>query len=538
LNFSFAEIVNSLQNYWKKLTRSQQTVLVVAPLIVATALFALLFWASRPQYVVLFNKLTTSEAGSITAKLSDLTVNYRLSDNGSTILVPNKDASEVRLQLANAGLPQESTFSFENLDQMRIGDTDKDRRLRYILGLQNELEKTIEILDGMEYARVHIVMPEQSLFMEEQNESTASVTIKTTYGAQLGEDQVRSIANLLAYSVEGLKIENVSIADTNGHVLSDILGKSSEPHRLTTNQIQVQQGLEENIQRSVQSMLDKVFGVGKTIVRINATLDFDQKRITSQISEDGAILSRQETQERSQNMTGTEGVPGEDQNVPQEEEPPGYMLDNEGNASSLSESSSLTENYQPSLIEEETVVSPGQIKRMTVSVMADSDSVTEEQLINIESIVSSSVGIDEVRGDLIQVARLPFNKTAALEERAAMENAVQTQQFIFYAQIAGGVIGSLILIIMVFRLRSRRNTGFDQFEAQTANKPVSLHEAEQLFASQMNAEREAELKLARKKTKSPETIEREKTRKEVEKYSKENPDDTARLVKTWLAEDR
>ncbi len=537
MNFSFAEIVNSLQNYWKKLTRSQQTLLVLAPLIVATALFALIFWASRPQYVVLFNDLSTSEAGSITAKLSDLAVSYKLFDNGSTILVPNKDASEVRLQLANAGLPKESTFSFENLDQMRIGDTDKDRRLRYILGLQNELEKTIEILDGMEYARVHIVMPEQSLFMADQNDTTASVTIKTTYGTQLGEDQVRAIANLLAYSVEGLKIENVSIADTNGHVLSDILGKNSEPHRLTTNQIQVQQSLEDNIQRSVQTMLDKVFGVGKTIVRINATLDFDQKRITSQISEDGAILSRQETQERSQNTTGIEGIPGEDPNVP-EEDAPGYMLEDEGNASSFSESTSITENFQPSIIEEETVISPGQIKRMTVSVMADSDSVTEEQLINIESIISSSVGIDELRGDLIQVARLPFNKTAALEERAAMENAAQTQKIVFYAQLAGGVIGSLILIIMVFRLRSRRNTGFDQFEAQTANKPVSLHEAEQLFASQMDAERQAELKLARKKAKSPEAIEREKTRKEVEKYSYENPDDTARLVKTWLAEER
>ncbi|KUO65607.1 MAG: flagellar M-ring protein FliF [Gracilibacter sp. BRH_c7a] len=537
MNFSFAEIINSMQNYWKKLTRSQQTVLVLAPLIVGTALFVLVFWASRPQYVVLFNKLSASEAGAITAKLSDLAVSYQLSDSGSTILVPNKDASEVRLQLANAGLPQESTFSFENLDQMRIGDTDKDRRLRYILGLQNELEKTIEILDGVEYARVHIVMPEQSLFMEENNESTASVTLKTTYGVQLGEDQVRSIANLLAYSVEGLKIDNVSIADTNGHVLSDIIGKSSEPHRLTTNQIQVQQSLEDNIQRSVQSMLDKVFGTGKTIVRINATLDFDQKKITSHISEDGAILSRQETQERSQNMNGTEGVPGEDPNVP-EEDTPGYMLDNAGNSSSVSESSSLTENFQPSLIQEETIISPGQIKRMTVSVMADSDSVTEEQLVNIESIISSSVGVDEARGDLIQVARLPFNKTSMLEERAAMENAARTQQLIFYAQIAGGIIGSLFLIIMVFRLRSRRVAGFDQFEAQTGNKPVTIHEAEQILASQIDAERQAELKLALRKTKSPEAIEKEKTRKEVEKYSRENPDETARLVRTWLAEER
>jgi len=112
-----------------------------------------------------------------------------------------------------------------------------------------------------------------------------------------------------------------------------------------------------------------------------------------------------------------------------------------------------------------------------------------------------------------------------------MENAARTQQLIFYAQIAGGIIGSLFLIIMVFRLRSRRVAGFDQFEAQTGNKPVTIHEAEQILASQIDAERQAELKLALRKTKSPEAIEKEKTRKEVEKYSRENPDETARLVR-------
>ena len=538
MNFSFAEIITSLQNYWKKLTRPQQIILVLAPLIVATALFTLIFWASRPQYVVLFNKLSASEAGSITAELGNLNFQYKLEDNGSTILVPRQDASEIRLQLANAGLPKESSFSFENLDQMRIGDTDKDRHLRYILGLQNELEKTIETLNGVEYARVHIVMPEQSLFMEEQKDTTASVTLKRMFGVNLGEDQVRAIANLLAYSVEGLKIENVSIVDTDGNVLSDIIANTSEPHRFTANQLQVQQVLEENTQRSVQSMLDKVFGMGKTIVRVNASLDFDQKKITSQISEDGAILSRQQTQERSQNMTDTGGVPGEEPNVPGDEDAPGYLLDANGNPISVSESSSLTENFQPSLIQEETVISPGQIKRMTVSVMADSDSVTEEQLINIETIVASAIGIDETRGDLIQVARLPFNKTAMLEEEAAMADAARTEQLIFYVRIGAGVVGGLIFLIMILRLRTRKVPGLEQLETKTGQKPVSLREAEELIASQLDAERQAELKLQRKKTRTPEEIEKEKTRKEVEKYSKDYPDDTARLVRTWLAEER
>lgn len=533
MNFSLTEIVKAFQNYWKRLTRPQKVVLVLAPLVVATALFSLIFWASRPQYVSLFNKLNASEAGAITAQLKELKVDYKLADGGSTILVPQKDVAEVRLELANAGLPKDSTFSFENLDQMRLGDTDKDRRLRFILGLQNELEKTIETLNGVEYARVHIVMPEHSLFVDDQKDTTAAVTIKTAYGAKMGEDQVRAIAHLLAYSVEGLAIEKVTIVDTNGNVLSDILGNSNMPSKLTANQLQVQQSVEDSIQKSVQSMLDKVFGTGKTVVRANATLDFDQKKITSQKSEDGAIESRQQTSERSTNQsTNNGGVPGTENNVP------GYPVTAEGNNTSTSEKTSLTENFKPSIIQEETVVSPGQIKRLTVSVLADADSVTEEQLGNIQGIVSSAIGINENRGDQIQVARLPFNKTTMLEEQAAMEEAARKARWTFYAEIAAGVVTGIVLLILFLRFRSRKNYELDSMAVPEGQKLVTLEEAEQILAAQMEAERQAELKLAKKKVKTSDEIEKEKIRKEVEKYTRENPDDVARLVKTWLAEEQ
>jgi len=535
LNFSLTEILNSLQKFWEKLTRPQKVVLVLAPLVVATALFSLIFWASRPQYVTLFSQLDSNEAGEITAKLKELKTEYQLSDGGSTVLVPQKEVSEVRLQLANAGLPKESTFSFENLDQMRIGDTDQDRRLRFILGLQNELEKTIETLNGVEYARVHIVMPEHSLFVDDQKDTTAAVTVKTTFGTQMEEDQVRAIAHLLAYSVEGLETEKVTIVDTNGNVLSDMLGNSSIPSKLTANQLQVQQSVEDNIRKSVQSMFDKVFGTGSTVVRANASLDFDQKTITSQKSEDGAIVSRQETVEKDTNQSSSNGgVPGTDNNVP------GYPVTGEGENVSSSEKTSLTENFQPSLIQEEVIVSPGQIKRLTVSVLADADSVTEEQLDNIQGIVSSAIGIDENRGDQIQVARLPFNKTIMLEEKAAMEEISRKAQITFYAQIAGSVAAGIIFLVFLLRMRSRRKDdyGLESMAVPDGQKLVTLEEAEQMFAAQIEAERQADLKIAKKKVKSSDEIEKDKVRKEVEKYTHDNPDEVARLVKTWLAEEQ
>lgn len=530
MNFSIAEILNSIQNNWKKLTKPQRIVLVLAPLLVAIALFSLVFWASRPQYMALFTDLDTTQAGSITAELQNLQIGYKLADGGSTILVPQKDASEVRLQLANAGLPQKSTFSFENLNQMRIGETEADRKLRYVLGLQNELEQTIKTLDGVEYARVHIVMPEHSLFLEDQKDTTAAVTIKRTVGTEISEETVRSIANLLAYSVEGLTTEKVAIVDTDGNTLSDFLGSSSSPHKLTSNQLQVQQAMEENIQKSAQSMLDKVFGAGKTVVRTNITVDFDQKTITSQRTEDGAIVSRQETSEKSTNQSQAGGVPGTDPNVP------GYQADNPGTNTSSSEKNSLTENYEPSVIQEETVVSPGQIKRLTVSVLADADSITEEQLENIEGVVASAIGMDINRGDIIQVARLPFNKTSMMEEQAAMEEAARKAQIMGYAQLGGVALALLVLFIFVLRLKSRKKYALEPIDE--GEKLVTLQEAELILAAQKQAEREADLKMARKKVKTPEEIEKEKIRKEIDKFTADNPDDVARLVKTWLAEEQ
>jgi len=533
LNFSLTEILDAVRNFWKKLTGPQKIILVAAPVIVATALITLIFWASRPEYTVLFSDLKTEEAGAITEALKGLDVQYQLADGGSTIEVPHKNVAEVRLQLANQGLPSESTFSFDYLNEMRIGETDEDRKLRYILGLQTELEQTIGTLDGVEYARVHIVMPENALFSEQQEATTAAVTIKRKYGKEMSEDQVRAIANLLSYSVEGLSIDKVTIVDTNGNVLSDILGSSTSPQKLSATQLQVQQTYENDIQSSVQTMLDKVFGAGNTIVRANATLDFDQKKITSQKSEDGAVTSRQEVSEKSSSTSANGGVAGTETNVP------GYPVTGQSGTTSTSEKNSLTENFQPSVTQEETIVSPGQIKRLTVSVLADSDSVTDEQLDNIKNIVSSAVGYNQDRGDVIEAARLPFEKTTALEKQAAIEEAARKAQILLYAEIGGGVLLAIILLIAILRSRSKKKElAIESMDMADGSKFVTLQEAEQILASQIEAERQADLKLARKRAKTTEEIEKEKIRQEVEKYTMENPDDVARLVKTWLTEEQ
>ena len=529
MDFSWAGIQQSVKTFWSKLSSPQKIITVIAPLLVAIAMVYLITWAGRPQYVAIFTKLGDTEAGAITTKLKDLKADYQLADNGSTIMVPQQSAADIRLQLANAGLPEQSKFSFDSLNTMHLGETDADRKLRYVLGLQNELENTLKTLTGVQDARVHIVMPEPSLFVDAQKAATAAVTVKLVPGTKLGDDQVRAIANLMAGSVEGLQPENVTIVDTSGNVLSDVIGKSKDLQHLTGSQYQLQQALEEDTRKSVQSMLNQVLGSGKSVVRINAVLDFDQIKITKQTNGPGAVVSEQKSNETTTNGSTTGGTPGVTTNGA-----PTYPTATPGVTSSSTKGNTTT-NYQVDTTQQEQVVSPGAIKHLSVSVMADADTVTQAQLDQIKTIVGSAAGVDQTRGDQIQVAAIPFNKTDLQQEKLAMENAQKRQQLVTYAEIGAVLLLGLVFFLMYLRSRSKKARA-EKMLGLDGSEPVTLASAELLMAQQL-AEEEAKLQLAQKNTKTIEQIQREKTKEAVDTYSRNNPDEVARLMKTWLSEE-
>lgn len=527
MDFSWAGIQQSVKTFWDRLSSPQKVITVLAPLVVATALISLITWAGKPQYVTIFTKLSDADAGAITTKLKDLKADYKLEDNGSTIMVVQQSAADLRIQLASAGLPQQSKFSFDSLDTMRLGETESDRKLRYVLGLQNELENTLKTLNGVEVARVHIVMPAQSLFVDSQKAATAAVTMKLVPGTKLGDNQVRAIANLLAGSVEGLQKENVTIVDTGGNILSDVLGKSGDPSQLTGTQYQLQQMVEEDTRKSVQSMLDQVLGAGKTVVRISASLDFNQIKRTIQTNGPGAVVSEQSSKETSTNATGAGGTPGLTTNGV-----PTYPSGTTGVNTSAKENA--TKNYQVDTTQEEHVVSPGAVKRLSVSVMADADSIDQDELDQIKTIVASAAGVDASRGDQIQVAAIAFNKTDMQQEKLAMENAQKRQQLVKYIEIGAAVLFVLFLMIMLLRSRSTKKRANEMLGMNGA-QPVSLAEAELLMAQQL-VEDEARLKFDQNEMKTAEQIQKQKIKDSVELYSLNNPNEVARLMKTWLSE--
>jgi len=533
MDFSWAAMQQSWREFWQKLSRPQKIITVAAPLLVASALTVLLLWASRPQYVVLFSKQPVEQASSITAKLDDLKIPYQLADGGSTILVEQKQAAEARLKLAGAGVPQGSKFSFDYLNQMRLGETDADRKLRYILGLQTELQDTLKTLSGVQEARVHIVQPEPSLFTEQAKAATAGVTLQLVPGTNLSDDQVRSIANLLAASVEGLTPDNVTIVDTKGNVLSDVLAKSSNPAHLTGSQFQLQQSVEDNIRKSVQNMLNRVVGSGNTAVAVNAVLDFDQIRIIQQTYGPGAVVSQQNTSETTTSGTAPGAVPGTSANIPSYQSPTG------GTSTSSSTKTSSTENRDTDKTQKEQVVSPGAIKRLSVSVVVDANSETVKQipLDQIKAVVASAAGIDPNRGDQIQVAAFPFDKSDLEQFNKQVQATQARQRLMFYAASGAGAL--LLLIVGLLRLRAAAKHKRELKQLKLAQEAgANAQTVQEILLAQAQAEAEAQARLEQKKRKSAEEIEKQKIKEAVTIYTRNNPDEVANLIRAWLSEEK
>ena len=182
------------------------------------------------------------------------------------------------------------------------------------------------------------------------------------------------------------------------------------------------------------------------------------------------------------------------------------------------------------------MVSPGAVKHLSVSVMADSDIISQAQLDQIQTIVASAAGVDQTRGDQIQVAALPFNKTDLQQEKLAMENAQKRQQMLNYAELGAAVLFGLMVLFVFLRSRSKKARAGKMLELN-GSEPVTLADAELLMAEQQSAEEEARLKFAQKNVKSADELEKQKTKESVEQYSRNNPDEVARLIRTWLSEE-
>ena len=508
---------------WNKLHKNKKIAVIAVISCVLVVLYLIGYAGLKKDYVPLFAGMEPGDAGRIVSRLKDKNVPYKLAEEGTSILVLKDDVYDLRLDLANEGLLQGSGLGFELFDQTRLGATDFERRLNYQRALQEELRRTICQMDEVEQARIHLVMPEQTVFIEEAGDTTAAVFLKLKPYASLKKDQVTAVVNLVSGSVENLKVEDVSVIDSLGNVLSDdIIPGDSQwmGTEVALKQLEIQKVFERELENRVQRVLEKVYGPGNAVVMVTAELDFDAKESTYVTYGTEVVPRSQTVIEESYSGTGADmmGEAGVDSNVP------GYFSYYPTGDMEYHRREEILENEVDELIRRE-ITAPGKVERISTAVIVDDSNGGVTPLANtaqgeqdIMGIVVSAIGMDPERGDTISVEMMSFNTDYA-DKIEEMMKELEGQEALSRQYQTYGLAGALLLFFLVAGtvIVKRRKKGQD----------ISEEMGEDLIISQMSQEQQPVI---------PES-ETDISHRKAKEMAEQNPENIVQLLKTWMVED-
>ncbi len=374
---------SKMQETWQKLALNQKILIAAAALLIVVAIIFLIR-GTEVQYEVFYTELDPKDASAVVEKLDEYKLDYKLEDNGTTILVAPADKYNTRIKLAGENLPRSET-GFELFQENNYGETQTDKKVKYQVALQGELARTIQSLEKVKSARVHLVMPEKTLFSDKEELPSASVAITTKDGEKLNTREIQGIINLVANSVEGLTPEKVVIVDHNGNLISQNLPNDGSTTETLESQLALKRAFEQEKQQAIQSMLDQTLGKNNSVVRVSAELNFDDKQEkTEQYTHDpdGPFVRSEHIIKESGTSTSDtpQGIPGTDTNITQ------YTEVNATGTTGTTDKSDKTRNYE--INRKDTVIdyATGDTKYdyLTVTVLVNNAATAKAKLGNTE----------------------------------------------------------------------------------------------------------------------------------------------------------
>lgn len=538
---------------WNKTTKRQRQVIIGVAALVFAAIFGWSYWyGNRPELVSLYTGLETKDAGDVTAKLKEAGVPYEVQEgkDGATILVPKQKVHDARLDLATQGLPR-GHKGFELFDDSKLGVTEFQNKVNYLQALQGELTRTIEQIEAIEKARVHIVLPEDSLYKKNEKPATASIMLRLRPEKKLSKKEIRGITNLVAHSIQGLTPENITIVNDRGKILNDSeeeqeeqeRNKARDEHKKTLEQLEMTRQVEERLQIGLQTLLDQALGQGKAFVRVSVELDFDQrltdKAVYTPVVDDAGIIRSQ--QDISETYTGNSDVPGGPAGT--QSNIPGYVA-TQGNARADYEKKETTKNYEINEEKSKVVASPGSIRHLNVGVLVN-DELNAAQQESIRRSVASAAGIDPRRGDTISVEPVPFS-TEIAERKAAEEQKVRDAEMRQIYMIVGPVLLVLLIVAAVLYRRRQQRLAAEAAAAAEAQRLAEEEAARQAEEARQAAEFAELRRQAIANGEIPPDVPKElsaeekrviEEREAVEEIINTQPAEAAMLLKGWLSEE-
>lgn len=530
---------------FKKLAPQQKIVIGVVTGITLVLMIVLFGILNKPTYGTLYTNINEEDASKIVEQLTSKKIPYQLDNGGRTIRVPEENVHQLRLEMASKGIPSSGIVGYEIFDQSTLGMSEFMQKLNYKRALEGELARTIIQQEGIKNARVHIVVPQKTVFKSEQEETTASIVVKLENGYELEPGNISAILNLVASSVEGLKKNKVSLLDTQGRLLSK--DNSSNGNSVATSeQYELKQNIENYIAKKAQSILDNVVGYGNSIVRVDVDLDFDQVEKTMEMYDPESQIAISEQTIKSESANAS-------------------MADS---TAQVNENSTV--NYEISKTVQKVIQGSGNIKKLTIAAVVNEVKKTvkkngkaqivyeprpQEQLDKLEQIIKNSVGYNADRNDNFSLVNIPF-ETSVVEDIGDEEisqpgflDLKNTDQLINIVMVLIGIIASLLVIkSLMTKIKKEKviigtidpaQLAYSSSQGSTSGRQIGgntksggdssmPHPRKREFLPIGDLEDEISDEAALKKNKQDKIV----------NYVSKNPIDAAKLINSWLHDEQ
>jgi flagellar M-ring protein FliF len=541
-------ITGNFVEFFKSLDVIRRIGLIVISVLLIAVVTAIILWAARTQYKVLYTELNKEDSATIARLLKEANISYQTDDDGKTIRVPEDKVEIWRLELAKKGVNFSNTIGYEVFDKQSFGTTSFVQKINKQRALEGELIKTIKHLKGVKRARVHLSIPDSSPFVSEKKPPSASIVLDLEDGVSMTAEEIRGVANLVASSVDGMRLQDVVILDHRGQKLSENLGDAMAQE--TASRMALENKQNRKYEEKIEEILSRVVGVGKVIAKVNVKMDFTEKyeTTTSFDQENAAVLSEVKNEQKMQGVRPSpQGIPGARSNLPGQTPQPGIPETRNDVDKSL-----VTKNYNVPSKVTKAKKPTADLQNLSVAVMVDGKRIpvldnsgaptfdsngmpitkyepwSETEIANFQQIVASAVGIDETRGDKIVIKNMEF----AHEDLTAAEAILRERERreIMRNLVKYGVIGLIIALFFFFVVRP-----FIQWVTENTTEsiedflPKTIEELEKLQSNQRLPGLEDALPTIEDKL-NPEKIEGNMLREKIISLVESNPSKAAQVL--------
>lgn len=449
----FQNFGTNARNFWNSMSVAKKAAFGGTVLLIIGLIGALAASSKKTEYEYLFKNLSNEDVDQITAILKQQGTEYMIVDKEG-IKVPTKDVAMLRLKLAQEGLPNHGVVGWEKFDAQEFTRTEFEQRINKQRAIQGELSRTIMMIPGVINAKVHIVTPKKSLFLEDKLDPTAAVYIKTRPNMQLDKKQIKGIQTIVSRSVEGLKPNNVTIVDNDGKMLTEVESEDFAS-KMTKEMTAYKRGVEKQYEENIRGLVGRIVGPDKVEVKVDAVVDFTQESQTiSDVDPDRVAPIAKETTGMSLSGTGLNptGIPGSKSNVPGEQE---ELSINQSNTQNKKDSERI--NFEISKTVSQKTLPVGKITKLSAAVIVDGkqeyhvdgsrpvfEPRTQDELKTIEELVKSALGFDDKRGDNITVRNMMF-QLDPVQMDALKEEKKETREYISTLAMSSAVALALTL---------------------------------------------------------------------------------------------